>query len=227
VGPRVVRSANRDPNRPIERYSQRSVQHDITTLLRAGRDAEAELWPIVYQELKTLARAVLMGRRRAAGPQTTTLVHEAYLRLVDHDADDWNDRRHFYAVAARAMRFVLVDEARRRLAAKRGSGRTGVTLSAELAERVGDPLDHRAEEVLGVHQALERLGAVNPRHVRLVELRYFSGFTVDETAEVLGVSRPTVVRDWRAVRTWLHGALAESGTEGGVGSGPRSEAAES
>ena len=168
-----------------------------------------------------------MGRRRAAGPQTTTLVHEAYLRLVDHDADDWNDRRHFYAVAARAMRFVLVDEARRRLAAKRGSGRAGVTLSDALAERVADPLEHRAEEVLGVHQALERLGAVNPRHVRLVELRYFSGFTVDETAEVLGVSRPTVVRDWRAVRTWLHGALVESGSEGGVGSGPRSEAKES
>lgn len=186
-----------------------SGSHEITRLLRAGREAEAELWPIVYRELKTLARAVLRGRRRAGGPQTTTLVHEAYLRLVGFDSDDWNDRRHFYAIAARAMRFVLVDDARRRLSGKRGSGDRGITLSDEMAERVGDPLSHRSEEVLAVHEALDRLAEVNPRHVRLVELRYFSGFTVDETAEVLGVSRPTVVRDWRAVRVWLHGVLQE------------------
>lgn len=198
-----------------------SGSHEITRLLRAGREAEAELWPIVYQELKTLARAVLRGRRRPSGPQTTTLVHEAYLRLVGFDSEDWNDRRHFYAVAARAMRFVLADDARRRLADKRGAGRPGVTLSDEVAERVGDPLRHRSEEVLAVHQALDRLKEVNPRHVRLVELRYFSGFTVDETAEVLGVSRPTVVRDWRAVRVWLHGALQEGEDPAGgtVGAG--------
>lgn len=185
---------------------------EITRLLRAGR--EAELWPIVYGELKSLARAVLQGRRRPKGPQTTTLVHEAYLRLVGFESGDWNDRRHFYAIAARAMRFVLVDDARRRLSGKRGSGRAGVTLSDELAERVempGGGREHRAEEVLAVHQALDRLGEVNPRHVKLVELRYFSGFTVDETAEALGVSRPTVVRDWRAVRVWLHGALQDGG----------------
>lgn len=187
------------------------MPQDITRLLRAGRAAEAELWPIVYGELKSLARAVLRGRRKPRGPQTTTLVHEAYLRLVDFDSGDWNDRRHFYAVAARAMRFVLVDDARRRLAGKRGGDRAGVTLSDELPDRPGDPLEHRAEEVLAVHEALQRLAEVNRRHVRLVELRYFSGFTLDETAEALGVSRPTVVRDWRAVRTWLHGALAEMG----------------
>ncbi|MFP3941388.1 MAG: ECF-type sigma factor [Thermoanaerobaculia bacterium] len=196
------------------------MPQDIRGLLRAGRAAEAELWPIVYRELKTLARAVLRGRRRPAGPQTTTLVHEAYLRLVGADAGDWNDRRHFYAVAARAMRFVLLDDARRRLSGKRGAGRAGATLPDDVAEQVGDPLERRAEEVLAVHQALERLGEVNPRHVKLVELRYFSGFTVDETAEALGVSRPTVVRDWRAVRAWLHGALAEpGGPEGGGGPG--------
>lgn len=182
---------------------------DITRLLRGESAAESELWPVVYRELKTLARAVLQGRRRPGGPRTTTLVHEAYLRLVD--SDDWNDRRHFYAVAARAMRFVLVDDARRRLSGKRGGGRAGVTLSDALEERLGDPLEHRAEEVLAVHQALDRLGDVNPRYVRLVELRYFSGFSIDETAETLGVSRPTVVRDWRAVRVWLHGVLGEEG----------------
>lgn len=207
------------PNDPPEGTPRAVPAGEITRLLRAGR--EAELWPIVYGELKGLARAVLRGRRRPKGPQTTTLVHEAYLRLVDFDGDDWNDRRHFYAIAARAMRFVLVDDARRRLAGKRGGGHAGVTLSDELAERLeggGDPLEHRAEEVLAVHQALDRLGAVNPRHVKLVELRYFSGFTVDETAEVRGVSRPTVVRDWRAIRVWLHGTLREAG--GAERSGP-------
>ena len=191
------------------------MPQDITLLLRGGEAAEAELWPLVYGELKSLARAVLRGRRRPAGPQTTTLVHEAYLRLMGADADDWNDRRHFYAVAARAMRFVLVDDARRRLAGKRGGGHAGLALTDGVAERVGDPLAHRAEEVLAVHQALDRLGAVNPRHVQLVELRYFSGFSVDETAEALGVSRPTVVRDWRAVRLWLHGVLGEEGSAAG------------
>lgn len=194
-----------------------STTGEITRLLRAGR--EAELWPIVYHELKTLAQAVLRGRRRAKGPQTTTLVHEAYLRLVGSDLDDWTDRRHFYAVAARAMRFVLVDDARKRLSGKRGAGRAGDTLSDEMAERIGEPLRLRAEEVLAVHQALDRLGEVNPRHVQLVELRYFSGFTVDETAEALGVSRPTVVRDWRAVKVWMHGVLSERPESRGKGAG--------
>lgn len=206
--------SKRDPSPP-------DAPGEVTRLLRAGREAEAELWPIIYGELKGLARAVLRGRRRPKGPQTTTLVHEAYLRLVDTDASDWNDRRHFYAVAARAMRFVLVDDARRRLAGKRGAGKAGLTLSDELAERVADPdpFERRAEEVLAVHQALGRLDEVNPRYVKLVELRYFSGFTVDETAEALGVSRPTVVRDWRAVRVWLHGELAERGTAAGAENG--------
>lgn len=187
------------------------MSQDITRLLREGPAAEAKLWPIVYQELKSLARAVLIGRRRASSPQTTTLVHEAYLRLVGSDPEAWNDRHHFYAVAARAMRFVLVDDARRRLSGKRGAGRPKVTLSGELVDRLDDAREYRADEVLAVHEALERLGEVNPRHVKMVELRYFSGFTVDETAEVLGVSRPTVVRDWQAVRVWLHGVLAEGG----------------
>jgi len=190
------------------------MARDITDLLRAGATAEEELWSLVYQQLKGLAREVLRGRRRVAGPQTTTLVHEAYLRLLGGEgAVDYNDRRHFYAVAARAMRFVLVDEARRRFATKRGSGRSAEAIVDELDDGPADPLTHHAEEVLAVHQALDRLGEVNRRHVELVELRYFAGFTVDETADLMGVSRPTVVRDWRAVRTWLHGVLAEGSAE--------------
>ena len=186
------------------------MPQEITRLLREGAAAEGELWSVVYPRLKALAREVLRGRRRAAGPQTTTLVHEAYLRLTGgNGSTDYSDRRHFYAVAARAMRFVLVDEARKRFATKRGSGRVADDLVEVLNEELHDPLARRAEEVLAVHQALDRLGEVNPRYVGLVELRYFSGFTVDETADALGVSRPTVVRDWRAVRVWLHGVLTE------------------
>ncbi|MCH9651967.1 MAG: sigma-70 family RNA polymerase sigma factor [Deltaproteobacteria bacterium] len=179
---------------------------ELTQLLRAWRggsqEAEAELWPILYRELKGLARAVLRGRRHSAGPQTTTLVHEACLRLMGSEVD-WNDRRHFFAVAARAMRFVLVDEARHRLAQKRGAEQG----AGELAEEVIDPATLRSPEVLAVHQALDRLGEINPRHVKMVELRYFAGLSLEETADVLEVSRPTVVRDWRAARVWLHGQL--------------------
>lgn len=175
----------------------------------AGPVSEAELWSIVYRELKILARAVLRGRRRLGGPQTTTLVHEAYLRLADARSADFNDRRHFYAVAARAMRFVLADDSRQRLAGKRGSGRPEVDVSGDLVETLGDPVERRAEETIAVHEALDRLGEISPRQVKLVELRYFCGFSVEETAELLGVSRATVLREWKAVRVWLHGLLSE------------------
>ncbi len=182
---------------------------DLTLLLRSwgegDSEAEAELWPIVYNELRSLAKMVLIGRRRVRGSGTTTLVHEAYLRLLGGNIH-WNDRRHFFAVAARAMRFVLVDEARKRTTEKRSAEEP----RAEVPEDVADPLALRAHEVLHVHQALERLAELNPRHVRLVELRFFAGLSLDETAEIMDVSRPTVVRDWKAARAWLHGELQAS-----------------
>lgn len=181
---------------------------EITLLLRRWREgspqAEEELWPLVYRELRQLARSVLRSQPGRPQHGTTSLVHEAYLRLLGPGAGiDWQDRGHFFAVAARAMRFVLVDEARRRLAKKR----EGEAAPVELPEEAGPPLDHRPEEVLAVHQALERLARINPRYEKLVELRYFAGLSVDETAEALAVSRPTVVRDWQAARTWLYGEL--------------------
>lgn len=187
----------------------RSSPEGITLLLREWRGgspaAERELWPILYRELKILAHGILRGQagRRRLG--TTTLVHEAYLRLLGPAASnlDWNDRGHFFAVAARAMRFILVDEARRRLAGKRD----GVDTRAEIPEEPLDPVAQSPEDVLSIHRALERLGKINPRYEKLVELRYFGGLSVDETAEALGVSRPTVVRDWQAARTWLYGEL--------------------
>ncbi len=187
----------------------RSSPEGITLLLRQWRggshEAEQELWPILYRELKILARSVLRGQagRRRLG--TTTLVHEAYLRLLGPAASglDWNDRGHFFAVAARARRFVLVDEARRRLAGKRD----GVDTRAEIPEDPIDPVAQPPEDVLSIHRALERLAKINPRYEKPVELRYFGGLSVDEAAEAFGVSRPTVVRDWQAARTWLYGEL--------------------
>ena len=190
-----------------EAAMDRPTPKEITMLLsrwRGGNDeAQEKLWPVIYSELKVLARSVL--RKQAPGRVgATTLVHEAYLRLVGSSSDvPWNDRSHFFAVAARAMRYVLVDEARRRLAKKR----EGEAAPAEIPEDAVDPTAHRPEDVLAVHQALERLAKVNPRYEQLVEARYFAGFSIDETAEALDVSRPTVVRDWRAVRTWLYGEL--------------------
>ncbi len=187
----------------------RSSPEGITLLLRqcrAGSDeAEQELWPVLYRELKILARSVLRGQPGKRRLGTTTLVHEAYLRLLGPAASglEWHDRGHFFAVAARAMRFVLVDEARRRLAGKRD----GVDTRAEIPEDCRNPVSQPPEELLAVHQALERLAKIQPRYEKLVEMRYFAGLSVDETAEALGVSRPTVVRDWQAARTWLYGEL--------------------
>lgn len=184
---------------------------EITRLLRAwhGGNSEArdELWPILYDELKRLAGSVLRGQGRAASGQATSLVHKAYLRLLGSDVE-WNDRRHFFAIAARAMRFVLADEARRQLALKRGKGEI-LNLGDALPE-IADPLGQRPEEVLAVHQALIKLAEIRPRHAKLVELRYFAGLAVEETAEILEVTTRTVVRDWKSVRIWLHGELRDA-----------------
>ena len=181
---------------------------EITRLLQAWNrgsgEAQDELWKLLYDELKSLARGALRRQGRGARYQATSLVHKAYLRLLGTEVD-WNDRRHFFAVAARAMRFVLADEARRQVAQKRGEGET-LAFDESLLE-VADPLARRPEEVLAVHQALTRLAEIQPRHAQLVELRYFSGLSVEETAEILQITPRTVVRDWKAVRIWLHGEL--------------------
>ncbi len=197
------------PDRPQGPSGPMPRSYEITRLLRAWRggsdQAQEELWPVIYNQLKTLARSVL---RRRFSPQlgATTLVHEAYLRLADSSSEvDWNDRGHFFAIAARAMRFVLVDEARRRQAKKRD----GEASATELPEDAVDPTSHRPEDVLAVHEALGRLAKINQRYEKLVEARYFAGLSIDETAEALGVSRPTVVRDWRTVRIWLYAELKQ------------------
>lgn len=184
---------------------------EITGLLRAWHDGSEEaldqLWPVVYGELKQLARGILGARGRAGREQPTSLLHKAYLRLLSTDLE-WNDRRHFFAVAARAMRFVLVDEARRQLSLKRGDGKILTLDDSRAPIIVAEPRQtQHPEEVLAVHQALERLAKTRPRLEKLVELRYFSGLSVEESAEVLNVTPRTLARDWKSVRTWLRAQL--------------------
>ena len=194
---------------------------EITQLLalwRGGDDAaQNQLWSLVYSELRALARGVL-GKKGLRGRQgTTTLVHEAFLRLVGSGSEmSFADRGHFYAVAVRAMRFVLVDEARRRMTRKR----EGEAYATELPEEPVDPSQHRPEDVLAIHQALGRLGTIHPRYEKLVEARYFAGFSLDETAELLEVSRPTVIRDWKACRTWLFSELQMRQASGAASTAP-------
>jgi RNA polymerase sigma factor (TIGR02999 family) len=179
---------------------------ETTQLLRdwAKGDASAldRLAPRVYLELRRLAGRVMHGPHRNQTMQTTALVHEAYLRLVDLGEIDWRDRTHFFACSAQIMRRILLDAARRRLAAKRGGGAVRVDLDG--AADVGS---ERAAEVVALDDALNTLAAAHPRKARIVELRFFAGLGVEETAQVLGVSPDTVMRDWNLAKLWLRADL--------------------
>ena len=160
---------------------------------------------LVYDDLRVMARRELR-RGSPDGLRTTALVHEAYSRLVKPGATDWDDRSHFFGAAARAMRFVIVDRARRCGARKRGGSGSDVTL-----EESRFPVEAEADSVLAIDQALGILAGIDERLVRVVECRFFAGFTVEETAETLQVSIRTVERDWLKARGWLRRALAEVG----------------
>ncbi len=159
----------------------------------------------VYDELRRLAAYQLSGEQRGHTLQATALVHEAYLRLAGQNTGQWQDKRQFIAIASEMMRRVLVDHARARLRTKRGSGMANVSLS-EAAELV----DGRDVKVLDLDRALSRLAEVDPRKARLVELRYFGGLTMEESAEVLGASIPTLERDWRFSRAFLRRELGST-----------------
>jgi len=189
---------------------------EITGLLAAARqgdgDATHRLMSLVYDELRALARRQLRHRRPGQTITTTALVHEAYLKLVDHDGVPWQDRAHFFSVAALAMRHILVDSARRRVAKKRGGEDVRITLD-ELRLGGAEPdAEARAVEVLAVDRALTSLAALNERLSQLVELRFFAGLTEEETAEVMGTSERTVRRDWRKARAFLFQALGGQAT---------------
>ena len=172
--------------------------------LRGGdRDALNQLVPLVYDRLRAMAHARLSGRPSGATLDTTALVHEAYLKLVDQSRAEWRDRSHFFAVAATAMRQIVVDRARRQRAAKRGGAVRASPLDGD-----GPGVSARAEEVLAVDEALSQLGTLSERLVRMVELRFFAGLSIEETAQILGIDARTVNRDWRVARALLFRSLS-------------------
>ncbi len=180
---------------------------EITRLLHAhaggDRGAIDQLVPLVYEQLRRIARRQLARDGRPQTLSTTSLVHEAYMQLADESGVAWQNRSHFFAICARAMRRILVDAARRRGAAKRGGSLPRLEVDPSL---IG--VDGQTELVLAVDQALGRLAGVEPRLERVVECRYFAGMSEEETAEALAVSLRTVQRDWMRARAWLQRELA-------------------
>ena len=185
-----------------------STRH-VTRLLidwRSGNQAALdELLPLVYKELRRLAQARLREERKDHTLQATALVHEAYVRLVDLDRLTFSDRTHFFAIAARVMRQVLVDHARRKRSDKRGGGATMITLGGVSVAASSKALD---VDVLDLDTALEELAAVDERVARVVELKFFVGLTLEETAEALSISHATVEREWAVAKAWLFRRLA-------------------
>jgi RNA polymerase sigma-70 factor, ECF subfamily len=175
---------------------------DVTKLLRAwGQGEEAaldRLIPLVYRDLHLRARRCMAGERVEHSLQTTALIHEAYLRLVGPCPADWESRGHFFAVAARVMRRILVDHARARRAQKRGGAGDPVTLDEQLVVAPGPDRD-----LVSLDDALQALAALDERKARVVEMRFFGGLSVEDTAEVLKVSPQTVLRDWKLAKVWL------------------------
>lgn len=189
-----------------------SIQHEVTQLLGewSGGDERAleKLVPLVEPELHRLAHYYMSRERPGHTLQTTAILNEAYLRLVDNTKPLWQSRTHFVAVAARLMRRIMVDHARSRRSLKRGGGAINVTLdeSAILAES-------KSEELLALDEAMQTLSVQDPRKSQIVELRYFGGLTVQETAEFLKISQRSVEREWTMAKAWLYRAL--SGEESG------------
>ncbi len=184
----------------------RTGNHDVTSILHewSGGDSEApaRLMPLVYEELRRLARQRMSGEGAAITLQPTALVHEAYLRLVDQTRVSWQNRAHFYGVAASMMRRVLIDHARAHSTAKRGGAAVRLSL-----EDVQAPLEQRASDLVALDEALQQLAEIDERKSKIVEMRFFGGLTEEEIATVLDVSRRTVLREWKNARLWLYREL--------------------
>lgn len=182
---------------------------NVTQLLKdwsAGdQSALDRLMPLVYEELRRLARGHLRHEQNQPSLQPTMLVHEAYLRLAEQPNVNWENRAQFFGLAARLMRNILVDHARARQADKRGGGELQVSLSA--VDRLGRMEQEPEVKLLALDDALNRLAEFNPQHSRIVELRFFGGLTIPETAEALGLSHATVERNWNFARAWLRNEL--------------------
>ena len=179
-----------------------SSSHTVTQLLRAWRQGDAaaldQLVPVVYQKLRRLARHYMAGQRPGHTLQATALVNEAYMRLIDCEQVNWKDRAHFFAISAQMMRRVLVEFARSRRYQKRGAGARKTSLDEGV---IASP--QRGQDLVALDDAIQALAAEYPRQAQVVELRFFGGLSVEETAEVLHVSAITVMRDWQLAKVWL------------------------
>ena len=193
------------------------VTNALLRVSRDGSDAQ-ELLPLVYDRLRALAGRWFRGAAQGATLQPTALVHEAWLHLVDHSRAGFADRAHFLAVAATAMRQILIQRARARDTAKRGGAWRRVELDPDGNGAAGSVRDGAFDvaTLLAIEEALERLAQLNPRHAKVVEMRFFGGLTVEEVAAVLGVTTRTIELDWRAARAWLKVQLAgrDAGSRG-------------
>jgi RNA polymerase sigma-70 factor (ECF subfamily) len=182
---------------------QRNDETELTGLLLAWNggdfDALERLTPLVYSELYRVARRQMAGERQGHTLGPTALVNEVYVRLIDRGNVQWKDRAHFRGICARLMRQILVDFARSRLRDKRGGGQVPVQLDEQTVAS-----NTKSAEVVAIHEALDQLRTEHPRKSQVVELRYFGGLSVEETANVLGVSPFTVIRDWNLAKAWLH-----------------------
>lgn len=185
------------------------VREDVTQVLEqlaeGDKRAADKLLPLVYDEFRALARHYLAQERANHTLQPTALVHEAYMKLVDQTRVDWQGKSHFFAVAAQAMRRILVDHARSRQRDKRGGGRARVVLDEAVALS-----PQKDEDVLALDEALEKLSGLDPRQAKVVELRFFGGMNVEEVAQALGVSKRTVEGDWTFARAWLSRELSNA-----------------
>ena len=200
------------PTVPRENEAKTPPTGEVSGLLRAWSDGDRaaldRLTPIVYDELRRLARHYMRGERPGHSLQTTALVNEAYMRLVDYKRMQWQNRSHFFAVSAQLMRRILVEHARRHNL-KRGGGVQHIAL--EQTALVGGD---RAADLVALDHAMEALAKFDPRKVQVVEMRFFGGLSVEETAEVLKVSPVTVMRDWSTAKAWLYRELAGGTTDG-------------
>ncbi len=179
--------------------------HDVTVLLRewsgGNQQALTDLLPIIYDELRRVAHQYLHREHTDQTLQTTALVHEAYLKLIDQRSVNWQNRAHFFAIAAQAMRRILIDNARRRTAGKRGKGEK-ISL-----EDVATVSTQKHQSLLALDEALHELEKIDPQQSQIIELRYFGGLTIEETATAMDISPATVKREWAMARAWLYKAL--------------------
>lgn len=182
----------------------------VTELLkrisRGDRKAVNELLPLVYSELRVVARARMAGEKPGITLQPTALVHEAYLRLIGNEELRWENRAHFFGAAAEAMRRILIERARRYARAKHGGGQQRVSLSVAEAKET-----EKAEEILAIDESLQRLEELDPAMSQVVKLRFFAGLTVEQTAQAMGTAPRTVDRHWAAARAWLHRDMSPGG----------------